>query len=107
MKEILPDGGYTINEFKSSTVVPGGWYTLEDVSVKKVNANTCTTADPIYPAPPLPHDFERGHQKSKSTYDKNHNKLTETTFLEAYEYSKVGVFGVITKYYTTMLRLPC
>jgi YD repeat-containing protein len=106
VKEIFPDGGYTLNEFESSPVIPAGWYTLEDVSVKRINANTCTNGDPIYPALPPQHDFERGNYRSKSIYDKDQNKLSETLFFEEFQYNKIGVFGVITKVLPGDLPLP-
>jgi YD repeat-containing protein len=105
--EILPDGGYTINEFKGLVSLPGGWQTLEDVCVRKFDGSTCNVSDPVYPLPPLSFDFGRGSLNSKTVFDKNNNKLSQTTFSEEYLEDEVGVFGVtIRNYPENSLVLP-
>ncbi len=105
VKEINPDGGYTVNEFKGLLTLPGGWQTLEDVCVRKIDVTKCNPSDPVYPFPPLPYDYGRGNLKSKQVFDKNNNKLTETAFTEEYLQNEAGVFGVNTGSYLE-LALP-
>lgn len=94
--EIFPDGGYTINEYKGIYKLPSNWRSLEDVSVRKIDVTLCNLTDPIYPAAPLPYDFERGHLKSQQVFDKDNRKIKEINYAEEYEQSKLGVFGVAT-----------
>ncbi|HYC85048.1 MAG TPA: hypothetical protein VEB86_07490, partial [Chryseosolibacter sp.] len=107
VKEKLPDGGYTVSEFQGALVLPPSWYTLEDVSVRKLDAKKCLRSDPIYPQPPPPYDFQRGQIKSVTTYDANNRKLTQTTFDDLYEQNDLGVFGLmIGSYPHTQTTLP-
>jgi YD repeat-containing protein len=99
VRETSPDGGYSVNEFKGSFVLPTAWYTLEDVCVRRINTAQCSNNDPIYPPAPLPYDFERGNPKSVAVFDNDNRKLTETIFTEEYRYNALGVFGVITRAY--------
>lgn len=94
--EIFSDGGYTVNEYKGNFKLPGDWYTLQDVCVRKINSTICNFNDPIYPAAPLVYDFERGHLKSQQIFDKNNRKVKEINYSEEYIQNSVGVFGVVT-----------
>jgi YD repeat-containing protein len=107
--EILPDGGYTTNEFKGLLALPGGWQTLEDVCVRKIDVRTCKLSDPVFPFTTPAYDYGRGNLKSKMVFDKNNNKLSETFFTEEYQEDNIGVFGVSTFTYSagqTSLALP-
>ncbi len=94
VKEISPDGGYIISGYNGNVVLPGGWNTMNDVALTKVNVNACTTNDPIYPQAPLPYDFTRGNLKSKKVFNSSGRKLRETNISEQYIENPVGVFGV-------------
>jgi YD repeat-containing protein len=94
VKEIAPDGGYTVNEYKGNVVLPGGWSAMEDVAVTKINVNTCTSNDPIYPQAPLPYDFGRGSLMIKKVFDGSSKKLKEIINSEQYLESPIGGFGL-------------
>jgi YD repeat-containing protein len=94
--EIFPGGGYTVNEYKGLYKLPSNWRSLQDVSVRKIDVTLCNLTDPIYPAAPLPYDFERGHLKSQQVFDKDNRKIKEINYTEEYEQGKLGVFGVAT-----------
>lgn len=94
VKEIASDGGYTITEYNGNVVLPGGWNVMEDVAVTKIDVNTCTSNDPVYPLPPLAYDFTRGSLRSKKIFDSSGRKLKESSTLEQYLGNPNGAFGV-------------
>ncbi|PZR33550.1 MAG: hypothetical protein DI538_17925, partial [Azospira oryzae] len=99
VREVDEDGGYTNYEYNGSTKLPANWYTLQDVSVRKIDNTICTKADPEFPAVPLQFDCNRGLPKSMQVFDKNNNKLKEVTYTSQYTENPVGVFGVALAYY--------
>jgi YD repeat-containing protein len=107
VKEKLPDGGYTISEFNAPVILPPGWISMEEVSVRKIDASVCSLQDPEFPGKPVPYDFSRGKLKSKSIYDKNNVKLQESTFSETFVYDNTGIFGIkIGTHYSSGSAVP-
>jgi hypothetical protein len=94
VKEIHQDGGYSVYEYYGNVNLPGNWNDLEDVCVRKINASVCTDADPIYPAAPLPFDFERGHLKSQRIYTNADQLVKEINNTEQHTESDLGIFGL-------------
>jgi YD repeat-containing protein len=94
--EVMPDGGYTVNYYKSFMKLPGNWFTLEDVCVRTINSGVCLNTDPIYPSPPLPYDFERGNLKQKQVFNNANVKLKQIDYSEQYTENNLGAFGVAT-----------
>jgi YD repeat-containing protein len=95
VKEIFPDGGYTVNEYSGNIELPSNWLSLEDVCVRKVDPTICNFNDPVYPAAPFDYDFGRGRLLAKKMFTRDGRKVKETTFSEKYSKSQVGVFGVV------------
>ena len=96
VKEIHPDGGYTLFEFNGSQHLPSGWYTLEDVCVRKIDAGVCDSNDPVYPAAPLQFDFQRGRLKISQVFDSNNILLKEDVYTYEFLENSVGGFGIAT-----------
>lgn len=99
VKEKYPDGGYIINRFHGAVVLPKGWTELRDVAVTRIDQNQCSPSDPIWPEGPPAYDFNRGNMASKTVYDKDNHKLTETKYSSIYKENPVGVFGFLSERY--------
>ncbi len=96
VKIIQADGGYTLYEYEGGHELPGEWTTLEDVSIRKIDASVCLETDPVYPSVPKPYDFDRGNLKQVSVYSSSDQLLQQTSYNETYEESPESTNGLTT-----------